>query len=347
MKYTTCLFFTFIFTFCHIKIYGQTGIDADNISRLAFWHPDLKLKNENIRRVIKRTTVVKNNGQMIEESFYDSNGYLIGQKNLDKISLKDSEVVTIKNSGYHSFIVERKVNKNSLLLAGENPYLFWSGFLQLKRNKAIEKSSIVKSTAKYTWTKDSTLQYESYLNGEKIQSGVAVVISKDTSKNYFYSKDSVRKQDTLIVRTREGVMESYDQIEDFYFKDRILRETSTWFNNEERSVIPSFIVYYYYDSLGKKKKEEYYSRTNLLFKTRDYNEDKTVLERKYDDNGKFQSSEKFDFDGKTLEYFQVRWIGKEIKEKFVYKYFLNGLLSSEELWVDGELFSKADYQYFK
>ncbi len=336
---------------------GQTSIDFDNINRLLFYVPSDEYKNNNIETVKIFREIPSSERDLIEESHYDTNGFLTLKKNHDRIYLNDSDIIKINYDKHQGYIVCREINRISVLKAGDDPYLFWGSYFPLLiQHPEASVNETLKVKSIYKWTEDSSFLYQTFINENKIESGILTTVyslnSPYDNQSAFLENivDTVLLNDTLIINNWNRINDSSSiSVKDFFYLGKLYKkEKNIYLRNE---VWFSTFTTYNYDAEGRKTFEGYYDNRGVntgekIFRYETNSKKYTVFEKTFDrTRSKNQSTANYDTEGRVIEKTKTIWGEKLVFERVVYKYLENGLIKEEQFWRDDELVEKLFFEY--
>ena len=337
---------------------SQTNIDIANLSFLKFYLPKLEYKVGKVKQVSVYFESLTTKKQIVQQSLYDNNGYLKSMKNFDERNIGITETIRVYNKNNHAFIVNREMLSKHLSETNAATSSVCQWFLPFTKYIDIKRVQLIKINSSYKYTKDSSLSFNTYVNGKKVESGIMptefTIVMNDLSKLSNYITDTILSKDTMIVKSSSKMGDSISSLLKKYFKDNKLIKMERILHFKERDDYITFIKYEY-DNIGRKKFEGHYGNNNKLYKGfffeyNDVTNDYLVRHENYGNGGNIDSLVTYDSGEKILEEtrFFVGMIANDtklVKERIVYKYFKNGLIKEKEIWADKNVIRKYFYEY--
>ena len=344
--------FIYCFTFfiCSTA-FSQSEIDATNVSVLKFYIPNRSYQRNKVKEVLVHFGVLSNKKELVQHSFYNKDGYLEYQKIYNNNFPSDEESIIVRRNG-GSFEVTRKIRKTALLNSSACLDCFWGTYYSIKNYWEADMDSLITVKSIYNFAKDSSFNYQSFINQERLDSGHMVTkfsldhLDREERINAY--KDSFFLRDTLVIRDSQKIISNAVQtVTSRFFVNKLLAKTETnrYINN---ALDGTFYVLYQYNLNGKLTTEEEFGLNGQIFKKRFFYYKNGIIdyysEKIYRSDGTLDFSKKFDRNGKILEE-AYHGGGDKIFHKTIYKYFPNGLLSKKFFMSDGIVKSGYTYRY--
>jgi len=318
------------------------------------FYPDTTVKKNRVKTV--NYSIEKQGEKRIhlKSSNFDTNGYLISQKNYDRFYENSGEQIFMTYQA-GIFKIIRQAKKQDLLNAGNGTYSIFECYIPLmKFIRSVASDKIIIESI-YKFGKDSILDHTTTINGRLIDSGSFNLIfpksNRDFEKNVTTTMDTTSNRDTLIYSKKTNVKGYESQSEDFYFfvDKNIVKKEHFEIHKEKRVNTQSIL--YKYDRLGIKISEEYWVHQNTqLFKRIYFGYDKLLdtyinVEEIFDSDRNKSTCNIYDVYGNVLEENESFWLNKIIQQKVIYNYIKIGLKKEIKSWRNGELFMTDTYEY--
>lgn len=335
--------------FIYSTAFSQSEIDATNVSVLKFYIPNRSYQRNKVKEVLIHFGILSNKKELVQHSFYNKDGYLEYQKIYNNNFPSDEESIVVKRNG-GSFEVTRKIRKTALLNSSACIDCFWDTYYSIKNYWEADMDSFITVKSIYNFAKDSSFNYQSFINQERIDSGrMPTKFSLDRSEleariNAY--TDSFFLRDTLLVRDSQKISGAVQIVTSKFFVKKLLvkTETNQYINN---ALDGTFIVLYRYNLNGKLSTEEQFDLNGRIFKKRFFYYKKGIIdysiEKIYRIDGVLDISKKYDRNGQILEEV-YHGVGEKISHKTIYKYFPNRLLR-EKIFIADDGIVKSGYTY--
>jgi hypothetical protein len=333
------------------KSFTQTSIDYDNMLDLKIYCPDEQYMKNRVKQVTVYKKRENEKKYLCDDFLVDNEGYVVLRKRFDKFRLNDTEVITIERNGFN-FIVNRIINKYSLLRGGLIPSSFWEVYFGVLKYAKSDTTENIKIKSIYKGTKDSSFNFVTFVNDNKVDSGFFVTeftsVSIDSSRIPM-NLENLTINDTLVVRAKEKINDSsYVIKEKYYYNNFLVKEKSL---NYSKDLLIGFgFDIYKYDDRGRKICKVVYQNGGKYYSgtTYEYDDSRntyTIMEDTDNADNRFDYITKYNSSGLVLESIQNVWAPDFIERKWVFLYESNGLLKEKQYWNTGILIDKYYYHY--
>lgn len=339
-------FFLLCISLATMKIsVAQIPIEMENIYELAVCEPNILYKNANINTASITERWVNLNLKTISLEKFNEAGYLVCKKNIDSNLIGGAEIINIKRSENEAIIFRKISQEDYKKIMLKHSSFFWGKYLYfVSKNLVIRPSDSVIVKSRLTWTKDSSIHYQTFLNSNLIDSGIAITVFTDispySSSCISSTKDNSNKSLDSVVICKD-IRDSSNQLKEVYtyFEGKISKKIVE--SMRACDLLSSDTVLFFYDSKGRISKEEIFSQRGFLEIRKEYtyedNQQFKYWVEKYMTKDKLESKTLYDQDEKIHERIESGWKGQPFTRREIYKYNEKGLLSIVKYFDDGVL----------